>query len=87
MTVENKQLGVRCVSSRCRTYGPESSERCDAGSPGPDEARRHMKVSLVNPRVPEVLHAWRELTQRDLPDEPTTRLDLVRRMLTQQEGH
>ena len=47
----------------------------------------HMKVSLVNPRVPEVLHAWRELAQSDLPDEPTTRLDLVRCMLTDQEGH
>jgi hypothetical protein len=46
-----------------------------------------MKVSLVNPRVPEVLHAWRELTQSDLPDEPTTRLDLVRCMLTDQKGH
>ena len=46
-----------------------------------------MKVSLVNPHVREVLHAWPELTQSDLPDEPTTRLDLVRCMLTDQEGH
>jgi hypothetical protein len=41
-----------------------------------------MKVSLVNPRVPEVLHARRELTQSDLPDEPTIRtLRCARRSL------
>ena len=56
-------------------------------SPGPDEAGRHMKVSLVNPHVAEVLHASRELTQSDLPDELTTWLDLVRRMLTQWKGY
>jgi hypothetical protein len=42
-------------------------------SPGHDEAGRHMKASLVNPHVPEVLHPSRELTQSDLPDEPPTR--------------
>ena len=46
-----------------------------------------MKVSLVNPHVPELLHAWRELTRSDLPDELTTRLDLVHRTLTQHEAH
>ena len=46
-----------------------------------------MEVSLVNPHVPELLHAWRELTQSDLPDELTTRLDLVQRTLTQHEAH
>ena len=45
-----------------------------------------MKLSLVNPQASEVLHAWRELTQSGLPNELTTRLDLVQRMLTHKEA-
>jgi hypothetical protein len=47
----------------------------------------HVKVPLVNPHVPGVLHARRELTQNDLPTELTTQLDLVHRMLTEHEAH
>jgi hypothetical protein len=47
----------------------------------------HVKVPLVNPHVPEVLHARRELTQNDLPNELTTQLDLVHRMLTEHAAH
>jgi hypothetical protein len=45
------------------------------------------QVTASLPHVPEVLHAWRDLTQRDLPDELTSWLGLAPRMLTQQEAH
>jgi hypothetical protein len=85
MTVENRQPAVPCVHAVTSLNRPNDAM---PASPAHDEAGRDMKVSLVNPHVPEVLHAWRELTQSDLPFEPTTPiLRRAHRSLTPQRGH